>query len=620
VARIFLSYAKEDQALGRRLAAALLDHDFQVYWWQDPARQGQRFMNKIEDEVYAADRFVALLSPAYLRSFWCRIERNMAISLVSGGRTNFITVFEAAPLHADWPGLLIDYARIPLRNDNDWTTNIKSFANAAACSVKATAAAAQPASRPKPKFRNRTDELNLIVDRLTSVGGEMVCLVSAPPQLGKSWFDDELAYRVTQRWQDCKVEILDLHDQPIAMRSDPLLLFRTLLALSTPLPNQVTELTAQHREAIAREVSTRCYSQLYILDSADLLEAGAPQGLCELLSELFTTLTDRATKTNVRVVIGGRRVDQWYLPTDVRSRKLQLTGFTEDIVHDALVDLASKHLELSRRELVLPARRVHRFSEGLPALLVKVLERIGEDHFFGIDRDEWWERAFDEVVRPYVDKELLSTDSLFLRDGEELNQDRALIEQALKVLSPYRMVTMGNVKFHADRDPSLQTALQEASWSHEQLFKGLTETALVTLVPTHPWYEIYPPIRRLLYRYYLADGNERAVVHGLAQQYYQWAEKPSGTERLVMLVEYIWHEVMRRTAGGDHGLDSLPTFAAEATEEFVRHSMYSTFEVNGFVIRQLEGDDEMKLALSGQPGLFNELRASILSAIEAVDR
>jgi len=617
--KVFLSYTEEDEAVGQRLAKALVERGLTVYWWQDPSRQGGRFANEIENEIFTADRFVVVLSPRYLRSPWCIRERDMAVHLENDGRAGFITVFEAVPVHGQWTGVLSSYARIPLR-DADWDTTVETYVQSV------LGAHAQPAvtrthgsGRPKPKFRNRTDELNLIVDRLVMDGGEDVWLVSAPPQLGKSWFLYEVADRVAQRLPNCQARVLDLHEQPTSLRSDPVLLFRTMLDLSTPLPAaRADDLTDRDLECVAKEVSLRERPQLYLLDSVDLLETDTPEQLRQLLSEVFRRLSSSGSMTRIRVVISGRRVDKWRPVPGTRSRKLRLTMFTEDVVRAALVDLASGSHDLGAERIATLTRRLHAFCEGLPALLVKTLERIGADHFFGVDRDEWWQAAFDEVVRPYVENQLLSTDSLFLEGGKDLGRNKQLIELALKVLAPYRMVTRSHVKFHLDRDHELQTALESAGWGLRQLLEALYETALVVPVYKQPWYEIYPPIRRLLYRYYFADASHD-VVQRLAQQYYQSGpEKPAGTERSFMLIEYIWHEVVRRSAGTDGELDDLPEFAATATDEFVRHSMYSAHELDQFASRLLEDDLELELALSEHPGLFDQLRDSIQAAIEAV--
>jgi hypothetical protein len=304
----------------------------------------------------------------------------------------------------------------------------------------------------------------------------------------------------------------------------------------------------------------------------------------------------------------------------VRSRKLRLTEFTEGVVRAALTDLAGQDHNLGTERFNALTRRVHRFCEGLPALLVEVLDRVDDHDFIGIDDDEWWQEAFAKVVRPYVANHLLSTDSLFPAGGKDLDQSKALIEMGLKVLSPYRMVTRSHLVFHIDRDVELCAAVDGSSWGPSRLLKALHETALVVPVPGKPWHEICPPIRRLLYQYYVTGDQDRKTVQRVAQQYYQsFSEKLAGTEQPVRLIQYIWHEAVRRsTEVAIERLDDLPKFAAEATREFIYESIYSASELDQFICQLLEDDVELQHALSTQVGLFEALCRSIRSMIEVV--
>lgn len=617
--KIFLSYAEEDQIVGRGLARALVDRGFTVYWWQDPSRPGGRFQDDIEQEIYAAGRFVAVLSDSYLRSPWCRRERNMAVQLeVVEERKGFIAVFEAGAVRQEWLGWLGEYARIPVRG-TDWNATVDDYVTAIGGQASHAAAPAM-STGPRPKFRNRVDELNLIVDELTIEGGIDVWLISAPPQLGKSWFLDELADRVRRQVPDCQVRMLDVKAERSVLRSDPVMLLKTMLDISSPLPGVVEKLRGPDLNRVATELSRRRRPQLYLLDSAELLEGRTPEWLRRSLDEVLERLSGAVTRPRVRVIISGRQVDKWPLMSRVRSRKLRLTEFTEGIVRAALTDMAGQNHNLGTERFDALTRRLHRFCEGLPALLVEMLDRVEDHDFIGIDDDEWWQEAFTQLIRPYVADQLLSTDSLFPAGGTDLGQSKALIELGLRALVPYRMVTRSHLVFHINRDDEMRAALDELSWGPSSLLKALHETALVVPVPGKPWHEISPPIRQLLYRYYLTDAQNRETVQRAAQQYYQsFCEKLAGTEQPVRLVQYIWHEVERRSAGmATKRLDDLPEFAAEATKEFICDSIYSTSELDQFTSQLLEDDLELRHALSTQVGLFEAVRGSIQSVIEGM--
>ena len=77
--RVFLSYTKADDALARRVCQAIRSANAEVFCWEDEENRGGRFIQTIGTELEAADLFVALLSPEYLRSSWCRREVEVAI-------------------------------------------------------------------------------------------------------------------------------------------------------------------------------------------------------------------------------------------------------------------------------------------------------------------------------------------------------------------------------------------------------------------------------------------------------------------------------------------------------------------------------------------------------------
>ena len=76
---LFLSYAKEDGETAQEIAEWFRRQHIDVYLWQDPQHQGKRFINQIELAMKQADAFVALLSPSFIASAWCRRESEVAI-------------------------------------------------------------------------------------------------------------------------------------------------------------------------------------------------------------------------------------------------------------------------------------------------------------------------------------------------------------------------------------------------------------------------------------------------------------------------------------------------------------------------------------------------------------
>jgi hypothetical protein len=76
---IFLSYANEDKESVNIVAAQLNRDDHRISNLRDPVRPGIRFMSEVVNGITAADAFLVLLSPGFLRSGWCERELGTAI-------------------------------------------------------------------------------------------------------------------------------------------------------------------------------------------------------------------------------------------------------------------------------------------------------------------------------------------------------------------------------------------------------------------------------------------------------------------------------------------------------------------------------------------------------------
>ena len=73
MARVFLSYAREDIEAARRLAGILADAG-QTVWWDRHVHGGANFSNEIERELKDADAVIVLWSPAAIASAWVQDE------------------------------------------------------------------------------------------------------------------------------------------------------------------------------------------------------------------------------------------------------------------------------------------------------------------------------------------------------------------------------------------------------------------------------------------------------------------------------------------------------------------------------------------------------------------
>jgi hypothetical protein len=575
----------------------LVESGVALYWWENPDRSGERFENVLPGEIYAADRFVAIHTPHYLSSPWCQREFNLALQIENVRPGQFIRIVRPRGVEVERPGWSGEYATI--RHDP----------GAAALTVDALLAgvSAAPAfprlDRPAAKwaFRNREEELDLVGGELTTDGGTDVWLVSAPPKLGKSWLLYELVDHVTRAEPSCTVRLLNLSDCPQSVRGDCVQLLTTLFDLGARPSGETTpEVVAALGPAVS-ELCARGDQQMYLLDGANLLETGAVRDLRTYLARIFELLRDRGGTTRIRVVISGRQVDEWRPVPGVRSRKLPLTGFTESVLSGALTDLHPPQ-GLGDARLAVIARRAQQMCEGLPDLLVPILNEIDSARFVGMD-DGWWQEIYERNVIPYVRNQLLSVDNLFPAGGRELRKARADIEATLRRLVVYRIVTRSTLD-HLDALP---------------VFRELRATALFGQVAQDPWDAISPPIRRLLYRYYYPDEADRVVVETEALAYYRgWVTRSAEREQPVVLLECIWHEAARRSTGlAEEPIHTLPDFAAGLAAELLNFSQFGVDLVVAFTERLLDNDLELQAVLEPHPTLFEAVVTAVRAAIEA---
>ena len=217
----FLSYAKEDGETARDIADRLADRGISVFRWQDPHNRGGRFIQRIEDAIRDAGGFIALLSPSFLASTWCRLERELAIQreadLRAGGRdTAFIHVLKILDTPYHDAGFLRSYDWLdltdPARKEAALTDLVRRLAGARQSGPPSPDGAIT--SRGSPLFRNRYDELEQVRRGLTNAAGPHFWLVLAPPQLGKTWFLDRISAEMLAGPSGWAARLVDLREQP----------------------------------------------------------------------------------------------------------------------------------------------------------------------------------------------------------------------------------------------------------------------------------------------------------------------------------------------------------------------------------------------------------------------
>lgn len=615
--KVFLSYAEEDSEIARRLVEVLEARGLQVFWYQDERVQGQAFIELLELEIAAADLFIALMSPEWLISFWCRQERQLALSRASELQRQFIYVYQVAATPLAGAGFYRNLAWIDLLSPVD-DEKLRTAA-AVVADLELPRSAPDAPGGPGSKFHNRSDEITKVVTKLATRGGEDFWLVLAPPRMGKTWFLQQVAQRFREECKELVPEAVtrgvDLRGYAAEFRSDWLLLLCTLLNVDPP--GSGTLLPADETRIVA-EVSRRSCPQLYLVDSAELMTAECVQGFRAALTSIYFRLRKTGNaKARLSVIVASRQQQHWqgYGLTGKAKQftSLPLTEFGVGVVKQAVHEMDR---EFTQDQLEEWAEALHKLSEGLPALLVASLTWANDTEFAGIEQCVL-EETFTAVARRYISDDLLAGPSLLPWDDTKRNDRKKVLEMALRAITPYRLFTESHLKFHLDDEDSAR-ALNAAGWSIDDLWDALCRTALLDPASKEIWQVLSPPIRRLLYRYYYPDPEERLQAHAMARDFYNaWADQVDNQGQCTALVESLWHEATKLLYEAPGRLSVLLAKGIELTRLLVKPGgPYTPTELVTFVRKRMQEDEELaRLFGSDDEQIFGQLQSSIEDTI-----
>jgi len=629
---VFLSYAEEDSQIALEIAAWLRRQGIEAIHWREPQRRGSRFVQEIGTAISRADAFVALLSPHFLASPWCRWEQELAIQhevdlQALDSSYAFVQVLQVAEVPYSRAGVLRAYDWLDFTEGANRRRELDVLADRlrqqARTQPKASAAADR--GQPSPSFRDRRDELERVVRGLINPSGPHFWLVIAPPGLGKSWFLDRLSAEVAPpnasrsadgpaRWA---ARLIDLRSQPLDARSNVALILASLFGRRPP-----QEIDAATLRDIAREIIRSGRSCLCLLDSAELLNEQTARIVRSCLSEIYH-LVQQAGNSDVRLafVVASRQEAGWRgVVPDPRLSPLPLTEFKVEVVRQALYDLAEQMQRyFAPTMLQQNADRIHRLSEGLPALLVRCVEWIRREEWQDLDRLEGQE-LFEQIAKPYI-KDLFVVENLFSFGGGrfEFEKQRDALWEAFRVLAPYRLFTQSHLTYHRERDAPLRRALDALGWTIGNLWEAIRGTALLYRPMPEVWQEVYPPIRRLLYRSHYQSDDQRAEAHREARKFMEnWTANQAGKEQVKGLVECLWHEAgelwLTRPAELERELLASAAMLSRALKE---SRAYTVEELRTYAAEGIRSDDDLDAVLGGVPGLFDRLVRTVAAPEEA---
>jgi TIR domain-containing protein len=619
MALLYMSYAHEDRHIAQEIAEQLRRRDVTVLPPQAGHVHNGLVNGAIEDAIGRADAFLALLSPSFLASAACRRERELALHREQRGRVagvlaGFVLVLkvrdtpyhEAGPL-GGWPWLEIT---TELGKDNALNDLVARLGN--------PGDAADPpgdgdnGADRLPDFRNRKGELDRILAGLTREDGQHFWLVIAPPQLGKSWFltrvGEDVKADAPDRWE---VTLVDVREQPPDVRASAETLLGKMFGVAPPAGTDGDDL-----RDLAIEVIRAQRFHLCLLDSAELLDKQVALRLRSCLSKVNAHIEEaRNRRVRLALIVASRREDWLGITPKPRLQLLPLTEFKVDVMSEALQELSGgMELDFSSTELLKYAQLVHGLSEGLPALLYRYLDWIRQEQWTDLERLRQ-KRQFDQLTKPYIERELVSSTSLFGSGTEPTADQKLALEQALRVLVPYRIFTTAHLHHHAAPGGALHEVLGTLGWSAEDLWAAVSSTDLLYRPLKEPWQAIYAPIRRLLCRYWYSSDDRLAEAHLAAAEFVRrWANEEMGRDQSVVLVECLWHEsqVLRL----DRTVNAAETFtvlASELSRGLTRAHAYTEEILRSYAVDLMREDEELMDAAAAIHVSFDQLTDAVLN-------
>lgn len=595
--RIFISFASEDSEVAETLARHLTVGGHDVYRFNSPERRGELFMQTIPVEIDGADVFVVLMSKDYIASSWCQREAQLAITRENARTRQFIRVISVAEADRTASGFLAVY---------DWISARGTLTGDLLGMITTLITGTVPVPTSEiPGFRNRTAELAELTHALVTPGGVELWCVAAPPLMGKSW----LLTRLGEDLEQCgwSVRKLNLRGGSRNLLFNPVVLVKALF--DTGDLNLSKDLTDADLAIVANRVVT-VGNRLFVLDGAELLPVPYLATVRRALTIVHSQAKRTGTYNRIGIVIGTRRRADWQGITDGalnggRYQPMVLTEFAVDVVEQ---QLPAERFDYEERRAY--AERLHRMSEGLPALLIRCIDWAHGNDYRQMDRCGNPE-VFTEVAAEYIEQEVLGAESVLPEAIESTVPALEVMNASLQALSVFRIYTVSHLVDLVTNEERLAPAFAAVGWSHDGLWEAVRRGAAHSQRSDDEiWGEIEPAIRRLLFRFRYRTDAERLAAHARALTFYQgWAKDwGAGREQQVVLVECLWHAASRLMIEKPAELpELLPLMAIEITAAHGTSPMYRPSEMRAATGNRLNADGEFQRLLSGYPGLFDDV-------------
>jgi hypothetical protein len=612
--RLFISSAEEDANVVAEITGRLGQPGVEICSRKCEDAAHRHSGSDVEDLIAQADAFLAVVSADFVSSAPCRREQVLALHQeglrTSTGQQRFIHVLRIRPTRYDSVGDLRGRPWVELTAERGWDAAIDELRTTLPPAVGTSATPAALRRRRAPRFHNRENELDRVLDGLTSPGGQRFWLVIAPPQLGKSWFLDRISTDINERqpgkW---RVKLVDLRDKSPEVRDSPEALLGMLFGRDDQVGTDQDSL-----RGLATGLVDEGKFHLCLLDSAELLSEQSAETLRKCLSDVHERVKSAAYKdVELCLIVASRQDARWLgVKPRPRLRTLRLTEFTWEIVATALQEMASRlRHSFSAAEVEAHARSIHQQCEGLPALLHEYLDWVQVQRFIELHRLEH-NRLFVEITVPYIEKRLLSRDSLFRLVAQPTAEQRDSMLRTLFLLAPYRLLSQAHVSEHAGPGGALEPFVAQG-WTVEKLWRALGQTDLLIRPQRETWEAIPPPIRRLLCRYWHRSDDSLAFAHYKAGQFtHRWGSGQPGTEKAVALVECIWHRTLVLKLSREvNAAGKLIEFAGQLSGELSGSDGLTQEELRARAAHALDDDEELAEAAADIDVTLDQLNNAV---------
>lgn len=604
--KVFLSYAEEDADAAKRIADRLQGDGFDVYYWQDRKQRGKKFLEKIGQEIEKADKFIACLSDNFINSSYCQVEGENAMGWENDGenpRKDFIIVAKVGKIDSKKARLWRNYDWFDLtgRNKEEEIGNLIERA-------KGSTEALLP-SKVWPPFQNREQELDDILNALRNIAGERFFLVLAGPQMGKTWFVQkvgaDIQKELKEEWTIVTVDLREFSKDTI---NDPAFIVGRFFV--SALGENVD---GRNIKEIVKAISRSRSKWLCILDGEELLGEESAGVMRKMFSEIYKEVKNKIPEADFAFIVASRVYhDAWrgILPSP-RFRSISLSHFTIDVIKKALIETA----KIDGRDAFDDnwynnvSLRLHKATEGLPALLTKYMQWIRDNAYVFNLEDLESRELFYELARTHV-SQILSIEGLSLTrsDHTDLEDQRLVLEKALLGLSIYRVFSISFLDKIIDED--LASRMDALGWKREDLWRRLLDTSAIDNATPDIWKKTYLAIRRLLFRYKYDRNEHQVVAHRDAGRFYDgfWSQF-TGTDKAIVLVEHLWHQVeQERLSRLDGAGDRLVEFAQNLFRSAIESNHHTKQELSEYLLKRIADDTELINALQEiNPNLFEKI-------------